>query len=76
MDDSLVVVIKAAQEKFEIAVPATRLTTVAELKQMISVQHPSLPSPDSQRLIFAGKLLTEEQTIASIFPSVCLRLCN
>jgi len=40
--------------------------TISELKQAISVEYPSKPASSQQKLIFAGKLLRDEQIISEV----------
>ncbi|KAJ1554475.1 hypothetical protein HK096_003380, partial [Nowakowskiella sp. JEL0078] len=46
-------------------------TTILKFKIILSDKFPSKPSPDDQRLIFAGKLLEDEDIIENILIKVC-----
>ena len=46
-----------------------RGTTVLSLKQRLQSEYPGSPSVHLQRLIYAGKLLNNDDTVSSIFPS-------
>ena len=62
-------VIKAANGKFEdFKIDSLRSWTVKHVKTHISHQHPSHPVVSCQKLICAGKLLTDEQLIQEISP--------
>ena len=40
-------------------------TKVRDVKLLLQEQHPEHPAPDTQRLIFAGKLLTDDAPLDS-----------
>ncbi|KAL5467285.1 hypothetical protein EMCRGX_G031492 [Ephydatia muelleri] len=62
-------VIKAANGKFEdFKIDSLRSWNIKHLKTHISHQHPSRPAVSCQKLICAGKLLTDEQLIREISP--------
>ncbi len=48
------------------------MLSIGELKQLLSERYPGNPSPPSQKLIFAGRLLQEEAKLTDILKLVTL----
>lgn len=60
------------EDDLRVAVPLS--STVLTIKQALARKHPEIPQPDEQRLIFAGQLLKDEVSTASILSKV--RVCT
>ena len=45
-------------------------TRVRDVKRLLHEQHPEHPAPGDQRLIFAGKLLTDDSLTADVLKQV------
>ncbi|KAI6885266.1 hypothetical protein KC363_g2879 [Hortaea werneckii] len=54
----------SADAKYVITVPTT--TTIADLKQKLSTEEYANLSPERQRLIYSGRVLKDQDTIASV----------
>lgn len=73
------VTIKSANQKVDDYVTKCRSSwTVSQLKQHISETHINRPNVEDQRLIYAGNLLKDAQTLKQIFfrDSLCTELTN
>ncbi|KAI7443403.1 hypothetical protein KC368_g8981, partial [Hortaea werneckii] len=54
----------SADAKYVITVPTT--TTIADLKQKLSTEEYANLAPERQRLIYSGRVLKDQDTIASV----------
>ena len=80
MDDSVEIVLMNAYarlsavkcpEKFVVVRP--RQSTVADLKRFLRINYPTKPDPRKQKLVFNGRLLTNEQILGEVFKPVCIK---
>jgi hypothetical protein len=49
-------------------------STIQHVKDELSKKYPGNPSPASQKLIFAGRLLQDEAALSDILKLVCILL--
>eukprot|EP00743_Colponemidia_sp_Colp-15_P004398 GILK01004743.1.p1 GENE.GILK01004743.1~~GILK01004743.1.p1 ORF type:complete len:375 (+),score=45.94 GILK01004743.1:66-1127(+) len=68
MDSSVAVVIKNAGSNFhDTSFNFPLSMTVAQVKQFLSVNYETQPAAVDQRIVFAGRLLIDEESLESIF---------
>jgi len=58
--------IKSPSYNEDFRLPLNLTSTVKELKERIAQEHPSRPPAERQRLIFAGKLLQDNDVLKDI----------
>ena len=60
------------EDDVQVAVPLS--STVLMIKEALAREHPEIPQPGDQRLIFAGQLLKDEVSTASLLSQVRTRV--
>ncbi|CAF3934650.1 unnamed protein product, partial [Adineta steineri] len=67
-NETIKLIIRTANSKSEdFDLELSSLSTIYDLKQQITLNHPTKPIPKDQRLIFSGKLLDDTSLLNQIF---------
>ncbi|CAF4942445.1 unnamed protein product [Rotaria sp. Silwood1] len=68
LNESIKLIIRTTNNKYvDFVLELSPLLTVYDLKQKITLNHPTKPIPKDQRLIFSGKLLDDASILNQIF---------
>lgn len=70
--DAFTIIVKSPVQATDLQVELPRSSSVLDLKQQLRRDHPSAPEPASQRLIYGGRLLRDEEMLADAFRQVRL----
>lgn len=64
-------IIKNPSNRFEdITVDIELSQTISDLKKKLSEEYPSKPSPSLQKIIFAGRILKDEEKLSALLQNV------
>ncbi|CAF5073193.1 unnamed protein product, partial [Rotaria magnacalcarata] len=67
-NESIKLIIRTTNNKYaDFLLELPPLITVYDLKQKITLNHPTRPVPRDQRLIFSGKLLDDSSLLNQVF---------
>lgn len=70
LDNELLIQVRSPSLNESLDVTAKLNETVLSLKKSIQLVHPQHPTVENQRIIYSGKLLSDEETISSIVKEV------
>lgn len=73
-DEMVSIAISTLMEKDFVALNVPLSTTVADIKHKIQNTHVQQPSPKAQRLIYCGKICSDESTLEQLLKRVCYLL--
>eukprot|EP01122_Echinamoeba_exundans_P014894 TRINITY_DN685_c0_g2_i2.p1 TRINITY_DN685_c0_g2~~TRINITY_DN685_c0_g2_i2.p1 ORF type:complete len:344 (-),score=83.62 TRINITY_DN685_c0_g2_i2:57-1088(-) len=67
MDAPVTITVKSPVQSTDTQVQMPLSSTVLQLKQRLQQDHPAKPEPTSQRLIYSGRLLRDEEVLSDVF---------
>lgn len=70
MADLASITVKSPVQATDVQVQTSLSNTVLQLKERLQSDHPARPEPASQRLIYGGRLLRDEEILSDVFPQV------